>query len=170
MKQLYILFSLRYCFCHMEYIGIYHVASSRKQYFSSWRIIFNAAAFHIKKLHCPVPVPRYITPMSTLPDEYTGTVDNAVDATTGTILMKARLSNDDEKLTPGQFVNVALLLDTLPHAVVVPKEAVQQGAEGNFIYVVKDDNSVEVRKVEIAAADSGMAAIGKGLQWSTRRW
>ena len=63
MKQLYILFSLRYCFCHMEYIGIYHAsASSRKQYFSSWRIIFNAAAFHIKKLHCPVPVPRYITP------------------------------------------------------------------------------------------------------------
>lgn len=47
----------------MEYIGIYHAAaSSRKQYFSSWRIIFNAAAFHIKKLHCPVPVPRYITP------------------------------------------------------------------------------------------------------------
>ena len=63
MKQLYILFSLRYCFCHMEYIGIYHAsASSRKQYFSSWRIIFNAAAFHIKKFHCPVPVPRYITP------------------------------------------------------------------------------------------------------------
>ena len=107
----------------------------------------------------------------TLPSDekahFAGTVhflDNAVDATTGTILMKARLSNDDEKLTPGQFVNVALLLDTLPHAVVVPKEAVQQGAEGNFIYVVKDDNSVEVRKVEIAAADSGMAAIGKGLQ------
>ena len=47
----------------MEYIGIYHAAASgRKQYFSLRRIIFNAAAFYIKKFHCPVPVPRYITP------------------------------------------------------------------------------------------------------------
>lgn len=93
-------------------------------------------------------------------------IDNAVDAATGTILMKARLANDDEKLTPGQFLNVTLLLTTLPHAVTVPKEAVQQGAEGNFIYVVKDDNSVEVRKVEVAASDAGMTAISKGLRAS----
>jgi membrane fusion protein, multidrug efflux system len=55
-------------------------------------------------------------------------IDNAVDATTGTILMKAVLPNEDEKLTPGQFLNITLLLNTLAKAVTVPNEAVQQGA------------------------------------------
>ena len=91
-------------------------------------------------------------------------IDNAVDATTGTILMKATLPNDDEKLTPGQFLNVRLLLDTLAGAVTVPNEAVQQGAEGNFVYVVKDDQSTEVRQITTAAADAGFTAIAKGLQ------
>jgi len=90
-------------------------------------------------------------------------LDNAVDSATGTILMKAVLANDDERLTPGQFLNVTLLLDTLKDAITVPNEAVQQGADGNFIYVVKDDSSVEVRKIEVAAADDGLTAIGKGL-------
>jgi len=91
-------------------------------------------------------------------------LDNAVDSATGTILMKAILPNTDEKLTPGQFLNVTLLLDTLRNAVTVPNEAVQQGADGNFIYVVKDDSSVEMRKIEVVAADAGLAAIGKGLK------
>ena len=91
-------------------------------------------------------------------------IDNAVDATTGTILMKATLPNDDEKLTPGQFLNVRLLLDTLSGAVTIPNEAVQQGAEGNFVYVVKDDQSTEVRQITTAAADAGFTAIAKGLQ------
>ena len=91
-------------------------------------------------------------------------LDNAVDSATGTILMKAVLPNADEKLTPGQFLNVTLLLDTLKNAVTVPNEAVQQGAEGNFIYVVKDDSSVEMRKIEVAVADAGLTAIGKGLK------
>ncbi|MBS1226772.1 MAG: efflux transporter, family, subunit [Proteobacteria bacterium] len=91
-------------------------------------------------------------------------IDNAVDATTGTILMKATLPNDDEKLTPGQFLNVTLLLDTLSGAVTIPNEAVQQGADGNFVYVVKDDQSTEVRPITTAAADAGVTAIAKGLQ------
>ena len=91
-------------------------------------------------------------------------LDNAVDVASGTILMKAILPNEEEKLTPGQFLNVNLRLDTLSKAVVVPNEAVQQGAEGNFVFVVKDDSSVEVRKVEIAASDAGITAISKGLQ------
>lgn len=97
---------------------------------------------------------------------YSGAVhflDNAVDAASGTIVMKVKLANDDEALTPGQYLNVTLLLETLADAVAVPKEAVQQGAEGNFIYVVKDDNQVEVRKIETAAADDGMIAIAQGL-------
>ena len=90
-------------------------------------------------------------------------LDNAVDTTTGTILMKARVANDEEKLTPGQFLNVILLLDTLVNAVTVPNEAVQQGADGNFTYVVKDDNSVEIRKIEVSASDAGLTAIHRGL-------
>ncbi len=91
-------------------------------------------------------------------------IDNTVDATTGTILMKAELPNDDEKLTPGQFLNVTLLLDTLTNAVTVPSEAVQQGVEGNFLFVVKDDHRVEVPKIETAAADGRVTAISKGLK------
>jgi multidrug efflux system membrane fusion protein len=91
-------------------------------------------------------------------------LDNAVDAATGTIQMKAALANDDEKLTPGQFLNVTLLLDTLSGAVTIPNEAVQQGAEGNFVYVVKDDQSSEVRAITTAAADGGFTAIAKGLK------
>ena len=90
-------------------------------------------------------------------------IDNTVDAATGTILMKAELANDDERLTPGQFLNVTLLLETLTNAVTVPNEAVQQGAEGNFVFVVKDDATVEVRKIETAAASGGKTAISKGL-------
>ena len=64
-------------------------------------------------------------------------IDNAVDAATGTIQMKATLANEAETLTPGQFVNVALVLETLAQAVTVPAEAVQQGPEGPFLYVVR---------------------------------
>lgn len=91
-------------------------------------------------------------------------LDNAVDSASGTILLKAVLPNDDEKLTPGQFLNVSLRLDTLAKAVTIPNEAVQQGAEGNFIFVVKDDGTVELRKVETAASNAGVTAISKGLQ------
>jgi len=88
-------------------------------------------------------------------------IDNAVDPTTGTIVMKAVLPNRDERLTPGQFLNVSMTLDKLSGAVLVPAEAVQQGAEGNFLYVVKPDNTVEPRKVEIQATHHGMVAVGK---------
>jgi len=91
-------------------------------------------------------------------------LDNAVDAATGTIQMKAELPNVDEKLTPGQFLSVSLQLDTLRQAVIVPNEAVQQGPEGNFIFVVKADSSVEVRKVETGASTGGLTVVAKGLQ------
>lgn len=90
-------------------------------------------------------------------------IDNAVDAATGTIQMKAVLDNRVEKLTPGQFLNVAMTLDKLENAVLVPNDAIQQGAEGNFVYVVKPDNTAEFRKVEVATTFKGKAAIGKGI-------
>lgn len=91
-------------------------------------------------------------------------IDNAVDPTTGTIQMKATLPNRDEKLTPGQFLNVSMALDVARNAVTVPAETVQQGPEGSFLFVVKSDDSVETRKVEVAAIRDGLAVIGKGLQ------
>lgn len=90
-------------------------------------------------------------------------IDNAVDATTGTIQMKALLDNKQAKLTPGQFLNVGMVLDKVSEAVLVPNEAIQQGADGNFLYVVKADDTVEVRKLEIIASHQEMTAIGKGV-------
>ena len=86
-------------------------------------------------------------------------IDNTVDASTGTIQLKAELPNEDEALIPGQFLNVALVLDTLEQAVCVPGNAVQQGPEGNYLYVLKDDGSVELRRVEALAAQDGFTAV-----------
>lgn len=90
-------------------------------------------------------------------------IDNAVDPATGTIQMKAVLDNRAEKLTPGQFLNVSMTLDTLTGVALVPTEAVQQGAEGNFLYAVKSDGAVELRKIEVLATHRGRAALGKGV-------
>lgn len=90
-------------------------------------------------------------------------IDNAVDAATGTIQVKALLDNRAARLTPGQFLNVSMVLDTLADAVLVPNEAVQQGADGNFLYVVRPDNTVEIRKLAVIASHQGMTAIGTGV-------
>jgi len=90
-------------------------------------------------------------------------IDNAVDTATGTIQMKAVLDNKAARLTPGQFLNVSMVLDTLSDAVLVPNEAIQQGADGNFLYAVKPDDTVEMRKLQILASHQGMTAIGKGV-------
>src|SRR5206468_7742320 len=78
-------------------------------------------------------------------------VDNAVDATTGTIKLKGTFPNNDHKLWPGQFVRVTLKLTTQRDAVVVPNESVQPGQNGPFVYVVKPDKSVESRNVVTGA-------------------
>jgi len=70
-------------------------------------------------------------------------VDNQVDQSTGTVKLKAEFPNTDLQLWPGQFVNVRLLIDTLKDVVVIPTGAVQRGPSGTFVYVVKDDNTVD---------------------------
>jgi multidrug efflux system membrane fusion protein len=90
-------------------------------------------------------------------------IDNGVDTATGTIQLKAIVPNADEKLAPGQFVGVSLVLDTLKDAVVIPAEAVQQGTGGSFLFVAKEDGTVEVRKVRIAAMQQEFAIIAEGL-------
>lgn len=86
-------------------------------------------------------------------------IDNAVDQTTGTIQLKAVLDNRAARLTPGQFLNVGMVLQQLDNAVIVPNEAVQQGADGNFLYVVNSDNTVDLRKIRVVAAHQGRSAI-----------
>ena len=90
-------------------------------------------------------------------------IDNTVDAATGTIHLKARFDNRDGMLWPGQFVTVALTLDTLRDATVVPTEAIQAGREGQAVFVVKPDNTVEIRPVTLGPARGGKTVIEKGL-------
>jgi multidrug efflux system membrane fusion protein len=90
-------------------------------------------------------------------------IDNAVDTSTGTIKLKATFPNADHKLWPGQFVNVTLRLTTRGGAVVVPNQAVQTGQDGTFVYVVKEDRTVEVRPVTTGPRVDLDLVIDKGL-------
>lgn len=91
------------------------------------------------------------------------TADNQIDTTTGTVRLKAQFANDDGKLFPNQFVNIKLLLETRNDAILVPAAAIQRGAQGTFVYVVKDDKSVSVRPVKTGPLDGDRIAIDSGL-------
>src|ERR1035437_2374275 len=90
-------------------------------------------------------------------------VDNTVDVTTGTIKLKGTFPNIDHKLWPGQFVRVTLRLTTQQNAVVVPNEAIQTGPTGAFVYVVKQDKSVESRPVVTGARVDQDMVVSDGL-------
>jgi len=90
-------------------------------------------------------------------------IDNAIDSSTGTIRIKGTFVNKEKRLWPGQFVNVILTLTTLPNAIVVPSQAIQAGQEGQFVFVVKPDLTVESRPVVLGRALSGEMVVEKGL-------
>jgi multidrug efflux system membrane fusion protein len=90
-------------------------------------------------------------------------VDNTVDVTTGTIKLKGTFPNTDHKLWPGQFVRVTLLLTTQANAVVVPNQAIQTGQAGSFIYVVKEDKTVETRPVVTGARVGQDMVVNQGI-------
>jgi multidrug efflux system membrane fusion protein len=90
-------------------------------------------------------------------------IDNAVDATTGTIKLKATFPNDDHALWPGLFVQVSLLLSTDPNAIVVPAVAVQESQQGQYVYVVKPDRTAELRPVRIERQQGDQVVIAQGL-------
>ena len=90
-------------------------------------------------------------------------VDNAVDATTGTIRLKATFDNASQRLWPGQFVKVTLTTGVEANALVVPTQAVQTGQDGPYVYVVKGDLTVEARPVKPGPAAEGVVVIAKGL-------
>ncbi len=95
-------------------------------------------------------------------------VDNQIDQTTGTIRLKATFPNAHNTLWPGQFVNARVLIAQLHSAVVVPSEAVQPGANGTFIYVIKPDSTVEARPVQVGQEDGGHTVVLSGLDAGER--
>ena len=90
-------------------------------------------------------------------------IENVVDTTTGTIKLKGAFDNKDRRLWPGQFVHVVLTLTVQDKAVVVPTQAVQTGQQGSFVFVVKEDLTVEVRPVVVSRSSGQEAIIEKGL-------
>ena len=90
-------------------------------------------------------------------------VDNQIDQTTGTIRLKATFPNPNNKLWPGAFVNAKVLTQTRHKALTVPSAALQRGPNGEFVYVVKPDSTVEMRPVQVAADDGGTAVVTSGL-------
>ncbi|MFP2420999.1 MdtA/MuxA family multidrug efflux RND transporter periplasmic adaptor subunit [Pseudescherichia vulneris] len=90
-------------------------------------------------------------------------LDNQIDTTTGTIKLKARFNNMDDALFPNQFVNARLLVDTEQNAVVIPTAALQMGNEGNFVWVLNDENKVSKHLVVPGIQDSQKVVISSGL-------
>jgi membrane fusion protein, multidrug efflux system len=90
-------------------------------------------------------------------------INNAVDSSTGTIMLKATFPNGDQRLWPGQFVNITLDLAVQPHATVVPSQAVQTGLEGKYIYVVDRNLTAEMRPVEVGNTVDGATVIKRGI-------
>ena len=91
------------------------------------------------------------------------TVDNQIDATTGTVKLKAEFANTDNRLFPNQFVNARLRVETRHDSVLVPVAAVQRGTPGTFVYVVNADKSVSIRPVTLGTSTADAVAIEKGL-------
>jgi multidrug efflux system membrane fusion protein len=91
-------------------------------------------------------------------------IDNTVDPTTGTILLKGTFANEDESLWPGEYVDVVLTLAHEPGSIVVPTQAVQTGQAGQFVWVVKNDLTVESRPVTVRRTHGSIAVVARGLQ------
>ena len=90
-------------------------------------------------------------------------IDNAIDQATGTIHLKARFDNEDERLWPGEFVSLRVILSTRRDVATVPSQTVQDGPDGHYAYIIKPDNTVERRAVDVASIQDGIAVVTKGL-------
>jgi membrane fusion protein, multidrug efflux system len=91
-------------------------------------------------------------------------VDNLIDTTTGTVKLRATFPNTDEKLFPNQFVNARLVVRTLENATTAPIAAIQHGAPGTFVFLIKPDNSIGVQKIQTGVTDGDQIQITSGLK------
>jgi len=92
------------------------------------------------------------------------TVDNQIDAATGTVKLRAQFSNQDESLFPNQFVNIRVQVDSLSDAVQIPTAAIQRGVPGTFVYLVREDNTVGVQPVTLGPSAADRIAVRSGLK------
>jgi multidrug efflux system membrane fusion protein len=90
--------------------------------------------------------------------------ENSIDQTSGTITIRASFDNHEQRLWPGQFVKVSVLVRTDPNSLVIPPAAVQIGQNGSYVFVVKDDNTTEVRLVTVERTVDNMSVVSKGLK------
>ena len=90
-------------------------------------------------------------------------IDNQIDVTTGTVRLKATFANGDERLWPGEFVSARLVLSTRRDAPTVPEQTVMHGPDGAYVYVVRANQTVERRPVQVASVQDGVAVIAKGV-------
>ena len=95
-------------------------------------------------------------------------IDNAIDQATGTIHLKARFDNEDERLWPGEFVSLRVILAVQKGVATVPSQTVQNGPKGYYAYVIKPDDTVERRAVDVASIQDGIAVVTKGLSAGER--
>jgi multidrug efflux system membrane fusion protein len=91
------------------------------------------------------------------------TIDNQIDPNTGTVRLKAEFPNDDGALFPNQFVNARLQLDVRRGATLIPTAAVQRGAQGSFVYVVQNDQTVAVRPVHVGVSEGDQVVVDSGV-------
>ena len=91
------------------------------------------------------------------------TVDNQIDPTTGTVKVKAEFPNGGNELFPNQFVNLRMLVDVKKDFVIIPTASIQRGPQGTFVYVVKEDGTVDMRKIVAGASQGGDTSVTEGL-------
>ncbi|MGA3303504.1 MAG: efflux RND transporter periplasmic adaptor subunit [Methylovirgula sp.] len=121
-------------------------------------------AIAVAKAHGPVSVEAYESDAKTLlATGQLSVIDNEIDTTTGTIRLKATFANKDRRLWPGAFVNVRVVTEIKRDATVVPSQAVQRGPDHLFVFVVKSDQTVEMRPVTAAGTTGGKTLIETGL-------
>ena len=102
----------------------------------------------------------------TVNDPVTGTltfVDNAVQTETGQVTLRATLANPGHRFWPGRFVNIRLLLGTIPGAVLVPASAPQMSANGSYVYIVKPDSTAELRIISLGQRQGDLVVVEKGV-------
>lgn len=120
----------------------------------------------IRAAQAKKPLPVTVRVRGTKPVTADGTltfIDNAVDQTTGTITLKATLANRDEALWPGQFVDVSVLVDTVPNVAAIPSPAVLVGQDGAYVFVVGRERTAEARPVTVERTVDGVAFVSRGL-------
>lgn len=121
------------------------------------------------RLHGSLPVEAWDSANANkIADGTVSVLDSQIDTATGTVRLRALYKNTDEHLFPNQFVNAHLLVKTLQDVILVPAASLQTGPSGQFVYVVKADNTVDVRPVTIGISDGTHTVVKSGLKVGDR--